>query len=266
MGFNSGEKLATWITAASGRGERTQSLANRGFQMNWLSRWFSAPVELLPQQRQRLQAWQALPPADLEQPFSRSRCVVVDVETTGLNLMQDKLISIGAVAVVDGKIALGDSFYAVLQQRAASDRGNILIHGISTSAQLEGEAPAAALLAFLEYLGKDPLIAFHVTFDETMIKRALREFLGLKFDHPWSDLAYVMPGLNPPLARKYRALDDWIGRFNIRIDARHNALADALATAQLFQVAQSQAGKKNIHNFAGLIDLEKAQRWVSAVS
>ena len=76
----------------------------------------------------------------------------------------------------------------------------------------------------------------------------------------------MMPGMNPPLAQKYRALDDWIGHFNIRIDARHNALADALATAQLFQVALAQGKEKGISDFAGLRDLEKAQRWVNAVS
>ncbi|MBI4809700.1 MAG: 3'-5' exoribonuclease [Nitrosomonadales bacterium] len=234
--------------------------------MKWLGSWFGPKVRLDTGQQRRLTAWQALPQAELKVPVAESRCVVVDVETTGLNLMQDRLISIGAVAVVNGKIALGDSFYVVLQQQAASDKGNILLHGIGTSAQLEGEPPVEALLAFLEYLGKSPLVAFHVTFDETMIKRALRDYLGLNFKHPWSDLAYVMPGLNPPLARKYRALDHWIGHFNIRIDARHNALADALATAQLFQVAHAQALGKNIPDMAGLRDLEKNQRWVSAVS
>lgn len=234
--------------------------------IKWLSSWFGPRPQLDAVQQRRFDAWQALPAADLKAPIAETRCVVVDVETTGLNLMQDRLISIGAVAVVNGKIALGDSFYVVLQQQAASDKGNILLHGIGTSAQLEGEAPVEALLAFLEYLGKSPLIAFHVTFDETMIKRALRDYLGMNFKHPWADLAYVMPGLNPPLARKYRALDHWIGHFKIRIDARHNALADALATAQLFQVAHAQALPKKIPDMAGLRDLEKNQRWVSAVS
>jgi hypothetical protein len=42
--------------------------------------------------------------------------------------------------------------------------------------------------------------------------------------------------------------------------------ADTLATAQLFQIAQAQACTKNITNFAGLFDLENAQRRVSGVS
>jgi DNA polymerase-3 subunit epsilon len=231
-----------------------------------LTRWFKSTPQLTPEQQLRFAVWQALPQADLKAPVAEARYVVVDVETTGLNLMQDRLISIGAVAVVNGKIALGDSFSIVLQQRAASEKGNILLHGIGTSEQLEGTPPVEAMLAFLEFLGKSPLIAFHVTFDETMIKRALREYLGLNFKHPWLDLAYVMPGLHPPLAGKYRALDDWIGHFGIRIDVRHNAFADALATAQLFQVANAHAAGKGIACYAEMQYLEKNQRWVSAVS
>ena len=63
---------------------------------------------------------------------------MLDVETTGLNLMKDTLISIGAVAVVNGHIVLADSFYVVLQQRESSRKENILVHGISGSVQREG--------------------------------------------------------------------------------------------------------------------------------
>jgi DNA polymerase-3 subunit epsilon len=234
--------------------------------MYWLKRWLGDKPHLSLDQQQRLNAWEELPRVALDVPISAARYVVLDVETTGLNLMHDRLISIGAVAVVNGKIALGDSFYVVLQQQAASDKGNILLHGIGTKQQLGGEPPVEALLNFLDYLGKSPLVAFHVTFDETMIKRALREHLGFTFKHPWVDLAYVMPSLNPPLAKKYHALDDWIGHFNIRIDVRHNALADALATAQLLQIAIAQAGNKGVAEYAGLADLERAQRWVNGVS
>jgi DNA polymerase-3 subunit epsilon len=231
--------------------------------MQWLARWLGKRAELAAQQQQHLSAWQELPGAALDTPFSGMRCVVVDVETSGLKLMEDRLISIGAVAVVNGQVSMGDSFYVVLQQPTASHKDNILLHGIGGAEQTEGVPAADALQAFLDYLRKDPLIAFHVTFDQTMIQRAMRQYLGISFNHPWLDMAYVMPSLNPPLAARYRSLDDWITHFDIRNDARHNALADALVTAQLFQVALAQARKKNIDDFAGLLDLEKAQRWVS---
>lgn len=231
--------------------------------MNRWLRWFGKQAPLSEAQRQRLDVWNALPRNAAEQELNRGRFVVVDVETSGLNLARDKLISIGAVAVVEGRIALGDSFSVVLQQQSASDRQNILLHGIAGSAQLGGRPAADALLDFLDYLGESPLVAFHVTFDETMIKRALREHLGISFKRSWLDLAYVMPALRPELARRYRSLDDWAGHFDIRNELRHNALADALATAELFLVSASLARAKRISRFDGLRDLEKAQRWVS---
>lgn len=234
--------------------------------MTLLRRWLGQAPVLTPHQRQRLDLWRALNSCPSKTLLLESRCVVVDVETTGLSLAHDRLISIGAVAVVKGKIALGDSFYTVLQQQTVSEKDNILLHGIGAGAQREGEVPAEALLDFLDYLGKSPLIAFHVTFDQSMIRRALGEYLGFNLKHTWIDLAYVMPALNPPLAKRLHALDDWINHFNIRIDVRHNALADALATAQLLQVANAQATTRNINDYAGLMDLEQAQRWVSGVS
>jgi DNA polymerase-3 subunit epsilon len=231
--------------------------------MSLFSRWFPGRPPLDPAAAQRLAAWQALIPASKTVRLDQNRFVVMDVETTGLSLTRDHLIAIGAVAVKEGRIDLDDSFEVVLQQETSSGKDNILIHGIGGTAQVGGIAPVEALLQFLEYLGRDPLIAFHVTFDETMTRRALKKNLGLNFRHTWIDLAYVAPALYPELARKYHALDDWVEHFHILNFARHSALADSLATAQLFLVTMETARQKSIENLKGLIELEKAQRWVS---
>jgi DNA polymerase-3 subunit epsilon len=231
--------------------------------MSWWSRFFAPKPFLEPEQARRLEAWQALPAPSADEPFGHGRYVVVDVETSGLNLSKDHLIAIGAIAVRDGKIALADSLEIVLQQRRVSDRDNILIHGIGGTAQSEGTPPQEALLQFLEYLGQDPLVAFHVAFDETMIKRALKAHLGLDFAHRWLDLAYIAPALYPEFARRHRALDDWMGRFHISNYARHSALADALSTAELLLALRSRMEAKGAGCFRRLHDLERAQRRVN---
>ena len=232
----------------------------------WLTSLFGKRSLLTEQQQSRLEAWKKLPSPPLAASVNQMRCVVVYVETSGLNMMKDRLISIGAIAVVNGQIALGDSFYIVLQQPVASQKENILVHGIGGAAQTEGVPPINALLSFLEYLEKDPLVAFHVIFDQTMIRRAVSQYLGISFKHPWLDMAYIMPALNPDIANRFRTLDDWNGHFDIHNDARHNALADALVTAQLFQVALAQVRKKPVNDFSGLMDLEKSQRWLNSQS
>ncbi len=234
--------------------------------MNWLARLFGNKPSLNAEQAARLAAWRALPAADLGAASDASRYVVVDVETSGLNMRTDRLIAIGAVAVTAGVIRLADSMEIVLQQSRISNRENILIHGIGGTAQAEGVPPVEALLQFLEYLGKSPLIAFHVAFDKTMIDRALKTYLGLNFNHAWADLAYICPALHPELARTHRSLDNWMTRFGIGNFARHSALADAVSTAELLLALREQLQAKRILHFKALRDLEKAQQmtqWTS---
>ncbi|OZA27195.1 MAG: DNA polymerase III subunit epsilon [Hydrogenophilales bacterium 17-61-9] len=228
--------------------------------MNWLRRFLAAPPQLTPRQAARLAAWRALPSPPLDQPVNASRYVVLDVESSGLDTARDHLIAIGAVAVTHGRIQLSDSHEIVLQQTQASDRDNILIHGIGGTVQREGTPPAEALLDFLEFLGKDPLIAFHVAFDQAMINRALKTFLGFTFEHAWLDLAYVAPALHPRIARRYRTLDDWMGLFRIGNYARHRALADALATAELLLVLQPLLAARGATRFRDMKMLEQAWR------
>ncbi len=232
--------------------------------MTWLTRLFGAKPALTPQQAERLAAWKALPAAETGASFEASRYIVVDVETSGLNVLKDRLIAIGAVAVKAGNIPLHDSMEIILQQQRVSGRDNILIHGIGGTAQAEGVPPVEAMLAFLEFLGKSPLIAFHVAFDKTMIDRALKTFLGLRFNHPWTDLAYIAPALYPELARSHRSLDHWMNHFDLSNYARHSALADALSTAELLLALRERLQARQIQNFKGLRDLERARRMHSS--
>lgn len=235
--------------------------------MQWLSnfvaRFTATPVSLNAEQQARLAAWQALPPVDLGQPFAAARYVVVDVESSGLNVHRDRLIAIGATAIQGGRVAIGDSLEMVLKQDVVSTKDNILVHGISGEAQREGLEPVEGLLQFLEYLGKDPLIAYHVGFDNIMISKTLRKYLGLKFEHPWADLAHVAPSVLPEFAATFRSLDHWTVHFNIGNFARHSALADALATAQLMLTLKDAVEARGIENFKKLRDVYLAHQRVT---
>ena len=234
--------------------------------MRWLSRFFGrAPhaVLLQPEQRAALTDWQRLPVVDLNAVHGRCRYVVVDVETSGLNMKTDRLISIGAVALVDGRIDFADAFAVILRQQQVSSDTNILIHGIGGSAQSEGVDPANALLAFLGYIGKAPLVAYHAFFDQSMIEKAMRQYLGVELGQTWIDLAWVLPSLFPDLNSARANLDDWLALFAIENIMRHNAVSDAYATAKLLQVAISAGNQRGVVSPAGFLRQEKALRWMS---
>jgi DNA polymerase-3 subunit epsilon len=241
------------------------TLANRftlcPFDVTLLTRLFGSRPTLSVAHGQRLARWLALPGPNLRASIETSRCVVVDVETSGLNPARDRLIAIGAVAVDGGQISLTDTFEVILQQTTPSSHANILLHGIGGTAQAAGIAPAQALLDFLDFVGAAPLIAFHVYFDETVIRKAMREVLDIDFKRPWLDLAYLAPALHPELAERLRTLDDWAAQFDIGNFARHSALADAYATAQLLLVLLKGSNQfAAAPSFADLVKQDNAQR------
>lgn len=229
--------------------------------MRWLARLLGRGPALDPAQDRARAAWRALGAPDLSREFTRSRFVVVDVESSGLNPFRDRLISIGAIAVEGGRIDLAQSFEVVLRQETASDHANILIHGITGTEQRGGVEPAEALLRFLAFAGKDPLVAYHAGFDKAMIGRALRDVLGLRLSQGWLDLTYLAPAVCPERAGKGRSLDDWLGRFGITVYQRHNAVADTFATAQLFVALQASAARHRLRTCRDLFNAEKAEFW-----
>lgn len=235
--------------------------------MEWLKKLLGlaapdAPANLDEAAQAALAAWRKLPDPDLNQPHLRSRYVVVDVETSGLDMRRDHLISIGAVALNNGLIDPQDSFQIVLRQDSASSHANILIHGIGGSEQRQGVEPAEALLGFLAYAGKAPLVAFHAQFDQTMIDRALREHLGATLKLCWIDLAWVLPELFRDRMNGQGVLDDWLQLFGITNFLRHNAVADSYATAQLLQIAIAQGAGTAKESPQAFLDAEKARRWL----
>jgi DNA polymerase-3 subunit epsilon len=187
--------------------------------------------------------------ADLSECSLREqRWVVLDLETTGLNLNKDQVLSIGAVVIEDGAIDFRQQFERTLQYPQVKLGPSVLIHGIGPSAIAAGSDPAEALLDLMEYLADSPVLAFHAPFDQHMLGRALKDHLGLKLQHPFLDVADIAPLLCPQAHIREAGLDDWIDWFKLEIFERHHASADALATAELALILFSRARQQQIHS------------------
>ena len=197
---------------------------------------------------------------------SAHRWVVVDVETSGLDVHRDRLLAIAAIALrVDGvatpRIALGDSYEAVLRQQVSpADKGNILLHGIGVGEQRAGAPSAEVLGAFGQWLGDAPLIAFHAEFDKAMIYRAMRDTLGRTPRNLWVDLEPLADAMHPDVGGT--ALDDWLDHFGIDCAVRHQAAADTLATAELLQKLWPALRAQHCTSFAALRKLAEQRRWL----
>lgn len=196
----------------------------------------------------------------LAQPLALARFVALDLETTGPRMLEDRVISIGAVAVAERRVRHDDAFEVLLRQDRSSAVDNILIHQIGGQEQLAGTDPVEALVACLEYIANSRVVAFRAEFDATVFRREVRGRLGF---HAWPrfiDLAAVLPALFPATAND--TLDDWVAHFGLPPIGRHHAIADAYATAQLLMIVLAAAPRYGIETSADLCDTARAQRWL----
>ena len=126
-------------------------------------------------------------------------------------------------------------------QNSWNARVSVLLHGLGPETIAAGCEPADALLDFMAFVGDSPLLAFHAPFDQHMLGRALKDSLGYRLQHPFMDVAALAPMLCPHADLREAGLDHWIKHFNLQVEDRHNASADARATADLALILFSRA-------------------------
>ncbi len=221
--------------------------------------WLRAPSpNLNPAQQLALQRLRAPAPLGSDS-LRQQRWVVLDLETTGLNVNRDLVLSIGAVVIADGAIDLAQQFECTLQRNGHKIGPAVLLHGLGPDAMAAGCDPVDGLLDFMDFLGDSPVLAFHAPFDQRMLGRALKDTLAYRLQHTFIDVAELAPLLNPQTVLREASLDDWIGHFGLQVDERHNASADAFVTAQLALILFSQARRQGLDSPAAL--LERLGQW-----
>jgi DNA polymerase-3 subunit epsilon len=166
--------------------------------------------------------------------LSRARWVVIDCETSGLDPRRDRLLSVGAIHVRSDRIELGEAFSTRVRSPVASRAENILVHGIGGDAQLAAPPPEEVMPRLGRFVEGCIPVAFHAWFDREVLRRA-----GSRIARRWLDLEPLAHALYPD--RKLRTLDEWIASFGIQAAARHDAVLDALASAELLLVLLARA-------------------------
>lgn len=168
---------------------------------------------------------------------SKSRSFVVfDCETTGLDPAKDGILTIGAVAITDGEIALDDVYDVTVNDWRMTPA--VLVHGITPAEAAEGMAAAEAVGGFLDYLGDRVLVGHHVGFDKTIVALAAKR-IGRTLENPALDTMQIALALEERGAfagREIRSfeLEALCAMFDVEPHDRHTAAGDAFITAQVF--------------------------------
>ncbi|WP_094708923.1 PolC-type DNA polymerase III [Hahella sp. CCB-MM4] len=194
------------------------------------------------------------PPPEASTILNQIRWVVVDVETTGLNIRKDRVIAIGAVEIDQMKINLKQSFERVFDPGVDLEHENVLIHGLSPQELQQGTTPEQGLKDFLDFAAGSPLLAFHAPFDKHMLEKESKQWLGVSARLPCYDVADFCLALFPDLSKQLRGLDAWLEHFGLEASERHHATCDAMATAELALICLQKAYSEGIDTWGQLID------------
>lgn len=195
---------------------------------------------------------------DPETPIEQVRFVVLDSETTGLDPLKDRIVSIGAIAVINHEILIEDSFEALL--KVEHNLSSVTVHGITREESLAGLDEPAALDQFLRYLGNGVIVGHHISHDVETFNAGYQRHFGFRLENPSLDTMDLTLHLERDGAFAGRdaiqkfSLDALCALFDIIPHDRHTAPGDALLTALVFQRLLRLAAKHRRTTLSRLLE------------
>ena len=158
--------------------------------------------------------------------------VIMDTETTGLEVMADRIVSLGAVCAHGTRMFKSRMIDDLVDPGAPIPPASTVVHGI-TDGMVAGARAFPEVWADFQRLAKGRVVVGHnISFDLTILREEC-----LRHDRPWEDLVFIdtlrlASLLNPTLGTF--DLENLAEIYQIDIHGRHTALGDALVTAELY--------------------------------
>jgi len=159
--------------------------------------------------------------------------VVFDTETTGMRLSDgDKVVSISAVRIRNGRIQNADIFHSLVNPGRSIPAESIEFHHIED--HMVADSPSISLVypQFVEFVGDSVLVAHNAAFDKKCLELAAAESGLPLIDNPILDTLLLSYGIHE--GTEGHSLDAISERMGVAIVGRHTSLGDARATAQVF--------------------------------
>ncbi|RIA10175.1 DNA polymerase-3 subunit epsilon [Flavobacteriaceae bacterium MAR_2010_72] len=202
-------------------------------------------------------AYEALFTTKPTELLSDTRFVVLDTETTGFDYELDRILSIGAVDIVNYEINVANAFEIYLQQERFNEQ-TVAIHGLIQHERIETLTEKEAIPQLLNYIGNSVLVAHHAKFDMTMINHMLKRHNLPPLKNRVLDTVnlYRATRIKSNLIQQDRfSLDDIAEHYAIDICDRHTAAGDALITALIFLKTTTLLGRKKVFKLKQLFTL-----------
>ena len=170
--------------------------------------------------------------------------VAFDIETTGLNALNDRMTEIGAIKFSGGEII--DTFSTFVDPQMHIPADITTLTGIKDSDVQGAPLEKEAMEKFIEFVGDRPLIAHNAHFDVGFMTASAKRS-GLRFTPVFLDTLALSQALLPELKRF--KLDIVSNHLNLPKFNHHRATDDAMVVARImakFLPMLQQQGAKTV--------------------
>ena len=157
---------------------------------------------------------------------------VIDIETTGLSVGENCIIEIGARKVRNG--TMGEAFSSLILCDCKVTNTVKDMTGITEELlQSQGRNLKEVLQEFIQFIGDDVLLGYHIQFDLEFIEEAVEELRIPPVRNKSVDiLKYARHYINGVADYKLRTVAAYLG---INTEQKHRALYDCDLTVQVYE-------------------------------
>lgn len=193
-------------------------------------------------------------------PLTGLACTVFDLETTGLDPSIDRILSIGAVRIVNGRLLGQESFDLLVDPERPIPARSTEIHGITADMTRGQPTIAEALPGFARFVERSVLVGHNVAFDLRFLELQQRSS-GVVFTNPVLD-TLVLGELAFGQAESH-SLESLGATLGIDVTGRHTALGDALVTAEIFLELIPVLGTKGLRALGQVLEASAATSYAA---
>lgn len=185
-----------------------------------------------------LKQYLSIPIIDLDKAIKDCDILAVDFETTGLNAKQDNILSIGYVNLTKNQIQLGSCYHEVVAAHCELDADNVTIHAITDQEKASGRPLASVVEDLLTSLAGKVMLVHYAQIEKTFLEQACIKLYGMAPVFPIIDTLALAKKRHDRCSQTYAPAT--LHLINLRKEyglpnyPAHNALNDAIATAELF--------------------------------
>lgn len=173
--------------------------------------------------------------------------LVVDTETSSLSAADGEMLSIGWVVLANEGIELGSSEHYLLNTQGSVGQ-SATIHQLRDCELVEGLERSEMMTRFLEVASGRILVFHHAFLDMSFLNQISVQLYGVPLVLPYVDTLLMeqkrMARRNTVLKKNGLRLANCRTRYNLPDYPAHNALVDALATAELLLAQLRHRGGK----------------------